>query len=247
MAMKNKFSLYLALSLSFLTACGPRSGFNVAQQLAGNSANDKTGDTETSTFSANDLSGTANGGPANNMSIIVYDVSEKAIQIRIPMAGVIGSVDTVIPNVPGSRVFFDNTNPFLPILVVSVPGMYVLGKLGFDEGDVGLDPTLLPNGQPIPFTPGGEPPRISFLIPNISRTVQVYLGINVVAVYVDLPVDPMADLTFPIRNKSKSETIGYFATVRRRAPANGGFFVSLIMPPVIAGALDDHLRKVIVP
>jgi hypothetical protein len=125
--------------------------------------------------------------------------------------------------------------------------MYVLGHLGFDAGQVGLDPTTLPNGQPLPFTPGGEPPQVSFLVPNINRVVRVYLGVNVVGVFVESPVDPMINLTFPIRNKAKTETIGYFSTVRRVTPFNGGFFVSLVMPNTIAGLLDDYLRKVIRP
>ncbi len=237
----------LLLSLSLITGCGSSKGFTAAS-LAPGGNNDGTGVPDAGIqFNEMDLMGSVSGGPADKSSAIVYDKSEHAIQLRVPLPGAAGNIDMEIPNVPGSRVYLDTTNPVLPILVVSVPALYVLGKIGFDPGQVGLDPTLLPNGQPIPFTPGGEPPVVSFLVPKINRVVQIYLGINVVAVFTEISLDPMADLTFPIRNKSKTQTIGYFSTVRRRNPHLGGLFVSLNMPTKIAGALDDYLRKIIVP
>ncbi len=252
--MKNKFNKKISVIAAIailLSGCGPSNGMKVSNALAPglNDDNGSSGGVPDvgPEFKAQDLSGTVEGGPQDGTSMIVYDVSEHAIQIRIPMPGLIPTGELEIPNVPDSKVFIDASNPLIPVLVVQIPGMYVLGHLGFDPGQVGLDPTLLPNGEAIPFTPGGEPPRISFQIPNINRVVQVYLGINVVAVFVASSFDPMVDLTFPIRNQSSAETIGYFSTVRRRLPYQGGFFVSLNMPARIAGFLDDHLRKVIVP
>lgn len=234
--------------LSLSTGCGPSGGFMTASSLNPNSINNGVGLPDTGPeFQPMDLNGNVDGGPTDDQSVIVYDVSENAVQVRIPMVGAIGTVNMEIPNVPGSHVYLDSANPLMPVLVVSVPAAYVLGKMGFDAGNVGKDPTKLPNGNSIPFTPGGEPPRISFLIPNLNRKVQVYLGINVVAVFVETTFDPMVDLTFPIKNESETETIGYFSTVRRVVPSLGGFFVSLNMPRRIAGALDDYLRKVIVP
>lgn len=245
-----KISL-LTLVTVLLSSCGANNGLKVTNALNPAGGIDRNGNTDTggsAQFDIQSLNGSVAGGPANSQTAIYYDISEHAIQVRIPMVGLTGSVDTPIPNVPGSRVYIDNSNPALPVIVVSVPGMYVLGHLGFDPGQVGLDPALLPNGQPLPFTPGGEPPRISFLIPNINRVVRVYLGMNVVAVFGEVTTfDPTLELTFPIRNKSKTETIGYFSTIRRRTPFNGGFFVSLNMPTRIAGLLDDYLRKVLVP
>jgi len=238
-------STILALT-SLTSGCGSGNGLKVASALLAKTPGNSN-QIPLPKFDAADLSGSAAGGPTGDQTIIVYDISEQAIQLRIPMAGITSSGEMGIPNVSGSRVYVDTTNPLLPVLVVSVPGMYVLGKMGFEPGEVALDPSRLPNGDPLPFTPGGEPPKISFLIPNINRTVQVYLGVNVVAVFVGAPFDPMVNLTFPIRNHSKTETIGYFSTVSRRLPFQGGFFVSLDMPREIAGALDDYLRKVVVP
>ncbi len=236
------------LLASSLPACGPQSGFTTTAALApGSSKNGNNNIPAPPTFDVQALNGSVEGGPANQQTAIYYDISEHAILVRVPMPGMTGSVDVPIPNVPGSRVYIDNTNPALPVLVVSVPGIYVLGHLGFTPDQVGLDPSILPNGQPLPFTPGGEPPRISFLVPNISQVVRIYLGVNVIGVFAEIPLDPTVEITFPIRNKAKTETIGYFSTVRRRTPFNGGFFVSLNMPTRIAGLLDDYLRKVLQP
>lgn len=231
-----------------LASCGPKGGFTTTSMIApGSNQNGNSNIQEPATFDTQALNGTVDGGPANQKTAIYYDVSEHAIQVRVPMPGMTGPLDIAIPNVPGSKVTVDYTNPALPVLVVSIPGMYVLGHLGFTPDQVGLDPSILPNGNPIPFTPGGEPPQISFLVPNINRVVRIYLGMNVIAVFAEIPVDPVLELTFPIRNKAKTETIGYFSTVRRIPPFNGGFFVSFNMPTRIAGLLDDYLRKVIHP
>jgi hypothetical protein len=246
--MNLPFKIQITLLTILIASCGPQSGMKTTSMLApGSNQNENNNIVEPPTFDIQNLNGSVAGGPADKQTAIYYDVSEHAILVRVPMPGMTGSVDVAIPNVPGSRVYIDNTNPVLPVLVVSVPGMYVLGHLGFTPGQVGLDPTILPNGQPLPFTPGGEPPRISFLVPNISRVVRIYLGVNVIGVFAEIPVDPIVEITFPIRNKAKTETIGYFSTVRRRTPFNGGFFVSLNMPTRIAGLLDDYLRKVLQP
>jgi hypothetical protein len=245
-----KISLILAATI-WLSGCGPSGGFNVAGPLgSSDSPNGSSGISEPGVqFDPQDLTGTVSGGPTDGASLVVYDISEQAIEVRIPMAGFLTGIglDVPIPKVPGGHAFMDNSNPLDPTLVVAVPAVYVLGKVGFDAGDLFKDPTKLPNGNPIPFTPGGEPPVISFLIPKINRTVQIYLGLNVIGVFVETPFNPMVDLTFPIHNKSKTETIGYFSSVRAVDPYNGGFFVSFNMPSRIAGLLDDYLGKVIVP
>lgn len=198
----------------------------------------------------NDLQGDVKNGLLDGTQLIAFNKTTKMFEIRIPYQGfTINELPATIPNVPGSRlsVVYDSNSGFYMVLV-EIPGAYVLGKMGFSPGQFGKDPQKLPNGNPIPQTPGGEPPKISFVVPNVTPLIQVYLGINVVGVYIESKVNPTVDISFPIKNRGKiiPETIGYFSLVRQKAPFLGGFFVSLIMPNRIAALLDEFLAKFVV-
>ncbi|MGE3973474.1 MAG: hypothetical protein AB7F59_03000 [Bdellovibrionales bacterium] len=238
-------------------ACSPKS-FTPVSTLAcegcqGSNDSNKE-ETPPITFAEQDLEGAADGGANDKAILIHFNKTTKMFQIKIPIAGLNLSIDTTIPQIPDSHVEvvmedISGNGVFIPVLLVEIPGVYVLGKLGFDPGQLGLDPTRLPNGDLIPPMPGGEGPAISFLIPNINHVVRLYLGINVIGVFIEagfVPTLPVVtQITFPIKNKSRNEVIGYTSLISKKVPFNGGFFVSLVMPRQIAGDLDDFLAKFI--
>jgi hypothetical protein len=252
---KNALSLTVAFGL---VGCGskgfsPTSALNCESCFDSSGAHDKS-DKAPISFSELDLQGAAVGGLNDKALLITFNKTTKMFQIKIPVAGLNLSLDQTLPQVPGSRVrvVMDDlagNGVLVPTVFVEIPGVYVLGKLGFDPGQYGLDPKLLPSGDDLPPTPGGEAPQISFLVPNINHVIRLYLGLNVVAVFVEagfIPVLPVPRVTYPIKNKSKSEVIGYTSLISKKPAYLGGFFVSLVMPRPIAGALDDFLSKFIV-
>ena len=177
----------------------------------------------------------------NFRSIRIDPVAGTAI-IVLPLESVImAEMEVELPNYPGAKLVVmqeaDGTN----VIAFHLPLSYLMK--GVDFGD----PQRLPSGDPLPAIAGGELPAMRVGIPASKVKLFVYIGVEVFAIYVEVPFDPYIRLTFPIRQhmedpEAKGDILGYFTTIPKKAGYSGGFFLSTEIPPEIARQIDEILE-----
>lgn len=178
----------------------------------------------------------------SNQKLIGVDKGEKAIVLTIPFAdNVFPEMEVEITKLPGAKVVSRLNSENKTELQFHVPIKYLLK--GADFGN----PQRLPNGDPLPSIPGGELPGFELNFPVKDVVIHVYLGAEVLGIYVEVPFDPYVKLTFPIKTSkedgSQERTLGYLTSVPVKKPYRGGFFLSLLLPPDLARALDELLNS----
>lgn len=194
--------------------------------------------TEDPRWNAIDLDGTVKAGSYGTHRVIEIDKVNKLLIIKIPVPGdiLVGmSICYPLHQLPDADICIEQDPVTAQYYLTSrIPLRYVVKGVDF------ADPERLPNGKPLPGIPGGELPQLGL---NISRTpMYLYLGKGAVGFFVPTPKYNrylVLDLTFPIKNKSQRKTIGYFAVVASTILDDGGFFLSVVLPPDIQRILDD--------
>ncbi len=186
------------------------------------------------------IDGEINGGVFDKVSVIELDKDNKMVILRLPLAAdpvllsAYARID--IPQIPGAMVTIDSLNPGSLVFSVHLPLDVFLD--GLDT----IEPGTLPNGDPLPQIAGGELPKLGLKIHENDETeAYLYLGANNFGVFVTTPFNPFIYLTFPIRNKDKTETMGYFTVVPEKNGFDGGFFTSMKIPDELARILEDCL------
>lgn len=177
-----------------------------------------------------------------SQKLIGINKAEKSVVLTIPFAdNILPELEVEVPQLPGAKVVSRLNADQKTELQFSVPIKYLL-----HGGDVG-DPERLPNGDPLPQIPGGELPAFEVSIPIKNVTLHVYLGAEVLGIYVEIPFDPYVKLTLPIKTSKKDgsqeRTLGYLTSIPVKKPYRGGFFVSLKVPDDLARALDELLNS----
>ncbi len=186
-----------------------------------------------------DLVAIAQTGPFKNFQAVVFDMTLLELQISAPLM------------LPGG--------PVIEIPIRQIPGAYY--KLGYNpNGDYQLSIHIpfreilkasnevadeLPNGEPLPSIPGGEKPNWAYFIDDNPIDYYVYLGSSIAATFIPTPdIDRLFlfPVTLPLKNKSKTKTLGYLSIVPSKNGYDGGIFVSTKIPNSLARFLDDFLK-----
>ncbi len=188
-----------------------------------------------------ELTGYSNVGGSNQKLIGVNKV-EKTIILTIPFSdNVFPELQVEVAQLPGAKLVSRLNSENKTVLEFHVPITYLLRGANFG------DPQRLPNGDPLPAIPGGELPGFELSVPIKDVTLHIYLGAEVLGIYVEVPFDPYVKLTFPIKTSkedgSQERTLGYLTSVPVKKPYRGGFFLSLLLPPDLARALDELLNN----
>lgn len=127
---------------------------------------------------------------------------------------------------------------------VRVPIKYVI------KGSAVANPSKLPNGENLPEMPAGmnELPSFAITFPANSKIkMNIYIGVNALAVYLSLPPEatipllPM-NISIPVKNKDKSQTFGYLTYVIAKNGSPPGLFISSIIPASAARVLEDYFH-----
>lgn len=149
-----------------------------------------------------------------------------------------GAVSYPIQQIPGASVSID-VNPANGKwqLTFNIP----ISALVRGIGPVQL--TTLPNGDPLPGVPGGEPPRVGARITKGNLDMYVYGNVKYFALYYPTPqldkyMGYIGNWVFPIKNKDKTKILGYFATVMPKNGFSSGLFISVVFPPELSALLD---------
>ncbi|MBL7556241.1 MAG: hypothetical protein JNM24_10490 [Bdellovibrionaceae bacterium] len=175
-----------------------------------------------------------------------FDRANGNFVIRVPMSlfGTISSLNVTFPDYPGMRLYVDYISS-MPYTTLFIPVKYVLRN-------VTEVAAKLPNGNPVPLFPAGEPPsRAISLTPDKERKVYLYLSAEAFGLFAETSFDPLGmfnvggvaiqvnDMMFTIKDKA-GNPMGYFTFVGQKAPFKGGFFISHKIDPKLGKILDEY-------
>ena len=126
-------------------------------------------------------------------------------------------------------------------VAVRIPVKYVLKGTSF------IEPSRLPNGDPLPAMPAGqgELPSLALSFPQNNNTqINLYIGINALGLLVSLPNSAALPLpiniTVPLKNRDKTKTFGYLTYVNAKNGFPPGLFISTGVPNSFARILEDY-------
>jgi hypothetical protein len=222
------------IGLLLCLGCGGTGGFSIG----GSGSSDQNHNSGTSgSFDQLEYKGAISGGPNDGVLAISIDKPNAALILVLPLQlnSFILPAEGTIPALPGAKFETYKDSQGKSYFALSVPLRYVL------KGATFLPPGRLPNGDLLPQIPSGELPSVAVSIPGKNDVkFNVYLGVNVVGVFISSPFDPYLPLHFPIRNGTRD--VGYFHSIPKVGDFNGGFFLATTLPTEVAAAIDDHFR-----
>lgn len=249
--MHSKISILATSALMvLLTACEPTEYAPITQDSSSNTGQDVGGTNPPAPAPApipvdpwkkveKDMTGYLKVGDSQTKLIGINKVS-KSLTLRVPISGSnFPEMMVEIPQLAGARVVSGNNADGEGYIDLEIPLELLLSYV-----DLG-NPKRLPNGDPLPAIPGGELPAVAVNFPIDNVRIHIFLGVEVLGIYVEVPFDPYVKLTFPIKTQksdgSQERTVGYLTSVPKKNPYAGGFFVSLVIPEEIARQLDELL------
>lgn len=230
----------VALS-SLLTAC---SGYTTSLSLS--SVNGAFSESSAQLWNKLSVSGEVSGGRFDKRSVLRLDKEKKELVLSLPMAANahIDGTQAAFPlsKITGASLEVDAIEGGGSILTLHVPLASLLDPDKFST------PTKLPNGKKLPYATDGELPAETLAIPDVASTgvglsATIYLGKNIVGLYVTLPLNPLSELDNPIRSADSAKVWGSLHTY----PASclkckdGGLFTAVQIPTDIAHLIEENL------
>lgn len=243
--MNTKNRLFLAGCLAMATmACGQGFQGGSGSSSSGSSSNaaQGTGGTAPSPVALQQaVNGYVSGGNYDSLQTFHLDTTNGNLLVNLPL-GIDPSImisSGTISQLPGVTFSTTTSATGTAYITLSIPLKYIL------HGVTTLPATTLPNGDPLPNMPSTSYPAIAFdLNPNSTQQVYVYIGVDAIGVFVqskmlscgNLPI--CLNLTFPIENQAKTKVLGYLSLIMPKSGAQGGFFISTIIPNDVAVLLE---------
>ena len=193
-------------------------------------------------FSQLDYSGTLSTGRYSAMQVLTLDKDKKEVllQLPVPPTGYLdhAQLSQALTKFPGASLQLDPVSAGGSILTLHVP-LSILVKDGSYA-----NPVKLPNGKSIPGVSSGVLASTAVSLTSLTTiTATVYLGLNVVGIYVNSPIDPFISLQTPILNLDGTQNWGSLYTYPASTVGgkDGGFFISVIVPATISSIIADNL------
>ncbi|HPI41157.1 MAG TPA: hypothetical protein PLJ21_10160 [Pseudobdellovibrionaceae bacterium] len=174
-------------------------------------------------------------------SQVYIDKLNWMLVIRIPLGfnPFIDVTQLSLPKIKGGEVTTEIDSNLNAFVVVKLPLKNVL------RGVTQLETaTKLPNGDPLPKMPSGEPASLGLTI-SAKKNVKmnIYIAIEAVGVFVETPFDyPFPGyLSLPLKNEAQTQILGWFTLVPRKNEFNSGFFLSFKLPLEVSEILNKYL------
>lgn len=188
------------------------------------------------------LDGFISGGPFDQHQAIHFNKMSGKLLINLPLSAnqfLSPGMSLELPQLSGVEIVSSQDNQGNIYLSIAVPINYIT------RGLTAIHPAKLPNGDPLPQIAGGELPEVAFTLNAGHNTkLYIYIGVDIIAVYVESKFDPYIKLTYPIRNQARTKVVGYFSTIPAKKPQfQGGFFITTQLPIELAQILDEYYAK----
>jgi hypothetical protein len=189
-----------------------------------------------------EMDGYPSGGSYAKNLVIYIDKVNQSIVFVLPIPVIIPLINPMpIPELPGAQLtsYTDaqgNTN-----MAVSIPLGYLV------KGGILRPNQKLPSGDALPFVPAGELPGFAIDFPQMPRyQVHLYVGVNVAAVFVELPdlPAPVGSITaiFPVKDSKGLKQVGAIGYVAKKGTFKGGMYLAAQLPASLARVIDDLIR-----
>jgi len=246
--MKKLITILMIASMS-LVGCSGKTGFqSIDSALKGSSDDDNggqgggdSGGTTDADWSKVDVDGYSQGLDSKGKLVVQIDKPNQALILILPMPSFLFLPFTnkvEIPDLEGAYFTSYETASGDRQLAVSVPLKHVIKGAEFGESQ------RLPNGDALPYIPAGELPGFSIQFPQQPKyQVHVFVGVNVVAAFVELP-----DLGIPIsgtakvKNKDKTKEVGAIGYIAPKGNFDGGVYLATQLPKDMAIMIDELIR-----
>lgn len=257
----NKSQLIIGLmATTLLAACSKNGGFesSLPASTSDNSSLGTTtppGNTPTtptptspSAFEKLDLNSYVSGTSYENEKAFTLDKANNALLLYLPLPpGPFSNVYIDAPNVKGVKITTVLDSQQKARVAVSIPLKLIIK----DKIRTLPSATTLPDGRALPMMPSGEYPSLGLVLnQNSDNKIYLYIGVNAVGMFLESSYFPSyIGITAPVKNQAGTRTLGYFTIVPKAGnsadAANGGLFLSVILPNDIAKIIDDHLSSII--
>lgn len=186
-----------------------------------------------------DMDGYASGGAYNGKMAVRVDKNAQALTLLLPIPMPVPLIGTMnIPSLPGAKLASTADGNGKELLALQIPLKYIIKGAALGQGQ------SLPNGDPLPYVPAGELPGFSIQLPQIKNyRIYVYLGVNVVATYIELPDFglPIGWIS-PVKNKAKTRVIGAIGYVPPKMNYAGGMYLATQIPAKTAQLIDNLIQ-----
>ncbi len=185
------------------------------------------------------LDGYISGGPFDQHQAIHFNKQNGKLLINLPLSVnqfISPGMSFELPQLSGVDIASSQDNQENVYLSIAVPVHYIT------RGLTAINPGKLPNGDPLPQIAGGELPEVAFTLNAGHNTkLYIYIGVDIIAIYVESKFDPYIKLTYPIRNQAHTKVVGYFCTIpAKKSQSQGGFFITTQLPVELAQILDEY-------
>lgn len=240
-----KFTFFNFILVSMLTWSCSKNSIETVSPSSGSGGNPGSPQSNTPNGVINspipnsvDVTSYVSGGTYDKLQTVGLDRSRKELLLRMPLG--LNSFVTVssgsFPNYPDIYFATEIDSSGTAYLTVHVPLKYVL------RGVTSVASSRLPNGDPLPMIPSGELPGLALDLNSQNKVkFYLYIGVDMLGIYVESPFNPYIGLTFPIKNKAETKIMGYISTVPAKSNYQGGFFLSFLLPSEISSVLDQYV------
>lgn len=210
----------------------------------GSLGNDPSANDPSVAWNKLEVAGEVEDGRFKGTQVLRIDKIKKELILNLPMPAspFLDNTQLTLPlqQLAGSSIQLDPIEGGGSALTLHVPLASLVRGVDFAE------PTKLPNGQPLPGVPDGELPSEALSLTNLtSIKATIYLGKNVVGVFVNTPINPLIALSYPIKSFDRATTWGFLHTIPASTfdlkAKDGGFFIAVQLPDEVSRIIDDAL------
>lgn len=190
--------------------------------------------------------GAVDGWTYDGQMVIQVDTANQALVIVLPLPSLflMPVTSMSLPQLPGAAIFPLVQPNGKTAMAVRIPLKYLV------KGAQLASYNTLPNGDPLPFMPVGENRGFAISFPqNAKYRLHLYISANAAAVFVETPDFKLPEqwlilpsLGFPVKNREKTQVVGYFAVVANRGLYSSGVYVASRLPREAAILIDELLR-----
>lgn len=189
--------------------------------------------------------GAVDGWTYDGQVVVKIDAENQALVLVMPLPSIfLMSFSTIrIPELPGAEIF-PMQGPSGSMMAVRIPLKYIV------KGSELRNYNTLPNGDALPYMPVGENRGFAFSFPqNTKYRLHLYVSANAAAVFVETPDFKLPTewqifptLGFPVKNRNKTQVVGYFAVVPNKGTYSSGVYVASRLPNDVAILIDELIR-----
>ena len=230
-----------------MSGCAKYQASSLSQAL--NGAQGASVDTPQAAYAKLNLTGAPAAGRYAGLQVLGLDKLNKQLLVSLPILGnayldnnplsaALSRFAGVKLNLKNQEATDSSGSSTGTLLTLQIPLSLVT------KGLVTSNPAKLPNGKALPGVTSGQLPSESVAISTLSNIkANVYVGKNVVGIFVGASIDPLFDYQASITSPDQSQNWGtlYQLKASTFGGTDGGFFILVSLPDSVGTLIDTNL------